>query len=78
MAQNRLPRNSWRVPPSWSWDDPKPTGGPVVGSLSQSDQARGNITGCIYIPDPESQSGWRQWWVYGNPPVQPAPRKLGL
>jgi len=57
-------------------DRPDPGQG-SVGSLSQASPERGSPVACLYVPNVENRSGWREWWVYRTPET-PEVRLLGF
>ena len=71
------PHGSWHYPPDWSWFDPHPASSSMIAGLQAGEPPRGPAAGYLYVPDPESRGGWRQWWVYQRAP-DVEHRKLGL
>ena len=72
-------KNNWREEPSWHWD--------LLGhldtahgvqNLGHSEPSHGEVAGHLVIPDIEKPTGWREWWVYHDPPESSPPNKLGF
>ena len=76
-------KNNWREEPYWHWDWPgRPQGylGTAHGvqDLGHPEPPRGSVAGHLVIPDVEKPTGWREWWVYHDPPESISPNRLGF
>lgn len=73
------PRDAWREEPWWHWDWPGRPGqyltpGSGVQALSGPGEAQPPVAAKIIVPEAQSVTGWRDWWVYRDPPpTQPKP-----
>ena len=77
------PGASWREEPWWHWDWPgRPSTFLVEGSgvrgLTANEPTKGQPIANLYVPEAESPTGWRDFWVYRDNPPPPPQRKLGL
>lgn len=77
------PGNAWREEPWWHWDWPGRPGqylvpGTGVQQLSNYGEPQPPVAGKLIVPDAQSSTGWRDYWVYKEPPPPQPPRKLGL
>ena len=75
------PGAAWREEPWWHWDWP---GRPEqrMGSLGGVQHLGGSddkseVAAKLYVPEGESPTGWRDYYVYRDKP-KPGSRRLGL
>lgn len=76
------PGASWREEPWWHWDWPGRPGSYVshgngVGSLGGAPSETPPLAGKIIVPEAQSPTGWRDFWVYREAPPLPPARKMG-
>lgn len=77
------PGASWREEPYWHWSWPYDREGYVqpgsgVQHLSGHEQPKGQPVANLYVSEAESPTGWRDFWVYREPPSPPPPAKMGF
>ena len=75
--------NAWREEPWWYWDWPgRPTqrlqGGNMAHVMAEGGWDASTLKAAIYLPDPDSQTGWQLHKVYGDPPTPPPKRRMGF
>lgn len=76
-------RNSWREEPFWHWDWPgRPqsslSGGVIVGNLSDADAPKRVLQAVLYLPDPDSESGWQLHQIVGDAKPPALRSRLGF
>src|SRR3990167_9374724 len=67
------PKNAWREEPWWHWSWPgRPvsqlSGNATAQVLREDYGATGALKAVIYLPDPDSQTGWQLHKVFGESP----------
>ena len=73
-----MPRNAWREEPWWHWwPQQELRGGTMAHELNDADEPVAPLRAMLYLPDPDSWSGWRLHRIRGEPPQAPPRRKLG-
>jgi len=59
------PRNSYRQPPAWRWDEvPQPSAIHTVELPLSSDRP---IAARIFVPNGPGEDDWREYWIPRNP-----------
>ena len=77
------PGAAWREEPWWHWGYPSAREealmpGSGVQNIEGAPSPRSSTAAQLWVPDPEARRGWREYYVYHDPPAPPASRKLGL
>jgi hypothetical protein len=47
-------------------------------SVSGPDDERSEVSGKLYVPDPEQRNGWREFYIHKPPVQKPGARPLGF
>ena len=77
------PGAAWRERPYWHWGWPyaaeeRPVQGSGIQRLAEYEAERPAVAAKLVVPEAQSATGWRDYWVYREPAAPEPQRPLGF